>query len=63
MPTYVYLCSNCKHSFERFEGIKSIPKKECPKCKKKKAHRVISGGGGIIFIGSGFYVNDRKDKH
>src|SRR5258708_29765161 len=60
MPTYEYTCANCKHDFERFESITAKPDKNCPKCKKKKAERRISGGGGFLFKGSGFYVTDYR---
>jgi predicted nucleic acid-binding Zn ribbon protein len=35
--------------------------KDCPEC-GKDVRRVINGGAGIIFKGSGFYVNDSKGK-
>lgn len=60
MPTYEYVCSACGHAFERFESITAAPNKTCEKCKKKKAVRKISGGGGFLFKGSGFYVTDYK---
>ncbi|HLX63775.1 MAG TPA: zinc ribbon domain-containing protein [Planctomycetota bacterium] len=62
MPTYEYACTSCGNEFERFESIKAKPDKFCPKCNKKKAERLISGGGGFIFKGSGFYLTDYK-KH
>jgi hypothetical protein len=34
------------------------PLKECPKC-GREIRRLIHGGGGIIFKGSGFYVTDK----
>ena len=34
------------------------PLKKCPKCKKRSLIRLIGKGGGVIFKGSGFYVND-----
>ncbi len=61
MPTYDYECSKCKHKFHLFQPITSKPKTKCPKC-KSVAQRLISGGGGIIFKGSGFYVTDYKKK-
>ena len=58
MPTYDYLCK-CGHRFVRFEHI-SKPDKTCPKCKKKKAERQISAGGGLVFKGPGVYITDYK---
>jgi putative FmdB family regulatory protein len=60
MPTYEYTCASCGHDFERFESITAKPDKSCPKCKKKKAERRISAGGGFLFKGSGFYITDYK---
>jgi len=37
--------------------MNETPLKHCPLC-KSKVERLISGGGGIIFKGSGFYIND-----
>lgn len=60
MPTYEYACDGCGHEFERFESITAAPNRRCPKCNKKKAQRRISGGGGLLFKGSGFYITDYK---
>jgi len=59
MPTYEYKCSNCEEIFERFQKITDPPLKECPVCGGKLI-RLISGGIGVIFKGSGFYVTDSK---
>jgi putative FmdB family regulatory protein len=61
MPTYQYRCKICRHEFEEFQAISDDPITVCPKC-GGEIHRVISGGGGLIFRGSGFYVNDYKRK-
>jgi putative FmdB family regulatory protein len=57
MPTYEYQCSGCKYYFERFQKITDTPLKKCPKC-GNKVIRLISGGSGFIFKGSGFYITD-----
>jgi putative FmdB family regulatory protein len=59
MPTYEYECKTCGHSFEVFQGMKDDPIKVCPQC-GKEVRRLINGGTGIIFKGSGFYVTDNK---
>ena len=59
MPTYEYECRKCGHRFEKFQAITAAPVKTCPKCKGKVA-RLLSGGAGIIFKGSGFYQTDYK---
>ena len=60
MPTYEYKCSRCEEIFERFQKITDPPLKECPVC-GGDLNRLISGGIGIIFKGSGFYVTDSKN--
>lgn len=57
MPTYEYECKNCGHHFEAFQSMKDDPLKVCPEC-GKDIRRLINGGSGIIFKGSGFYVTD-----
>lgn len=56
MPTYEYLCAN-GHAFERFQKMTDKPVGKCPTCGAKAA-RKISGGQGLIFKGSGFYITD-----
>jgi len=64
MPTYEYECRKCKHRFEKFQSIMDKPVKTCPKCKARKVVRLIGGGAGIIFKGSGFYQTDyRSDSY
>ncbi|MGD2135608.1 MAG: zinc ribbon domain-containing protein [Gemmatimonadales bacterium] len=59
MPTYHYVCPE-GHDFERFEKkISDRSRRKCPEC-GKMATRQISGGAGLIFKGSGFYVTDYK---
>lgn len=60
MPTYEYECKKCG-VFEMMQSIKAEPLKKCPTC-KGKVHRLIGGGSGIIFKGSGFYETDYKRK-
>jgi predicted nucleic acid-binding Zn ribbon protein len=37
------------------------PIKKCPEC-GKEVRRLVSGGAGVIFKGSGFYVTDKQNK-
>ena len=57
MPTYEYRCPN-GHEFEHFakmsEAQQTLP---CPVC-GLPATRHISGGAGLHFKGSGFYITD-----
>ena len=64
MPTYEYLCDACGHKMELFQSMRDDPKKDCPECGELKLRRLISGGGGFIFKGSGFYITDyRSDSY
>ena len=63
MPTYEYFCDNCHETIELFQSMKEKPAEVCPKCGEKKLRRVISGGVGVIFKGSGFYCTDYKGKN
>lgn len=62
MPTYEYRCQACDNKWEEFQSITAEPTKKCPKCKKAKAERIISAGGGILFKGTGFYQTDYRSE-
>jgi putative FmdB family regulatory protein len=62
MPTYDYECESCHHAFEAFQSITAPVLTECPECKKPALKRLIGGGAGLIFKGSGFYCTDYKSK-
>lgn len=59
MPTYEYYCLSCGFEFEEFQSIASEPISKCPKC-DQRVERKISGGAGMIFKGTGFYITDYK---
>jgi putative FmdB family regulatory protein len=56
MPTYEYQCPQ-GHVFEKFQKMSDKPRANCPTC-GKPATRKISGGAGLVFKGSGFYITD-----
>ena len=56
MPTYEYECPS-GHVFEKFQKMTDKPRAKCPVC-GKVAIRKISGGAGLVFRGSGFYITD-----
>lgn len=56
MPTYEYRCPE-GHEFELFQKMSDKPRAKCPTC-GKVATRQISGGAGLVFKGSGFYITD-----
>ncbi len=61
MPTYEYGCKACGYRFEEFQSISDDPIITCPKCEKSTLERLVSGGAGLIFKGSGFYITDYKN--
>ena len=70
MPTYQYFCEKCKGEFEYFQSMKDKPLAHCPQteCHQKKwgkgrVKRLLSGGAGFIFKGSGFYITDYRSEN
>ncbi len=59
MPTYQYRCNDCQHEFEEFQSMLDEALTKCPEC-DGKIQRLISGGSGFLFKGSGFYVTDYR---
>jgi putative FmdB family regulatory protein len=59
MPTYAYRCPACGHEFEKVRKITANSRPKCPKC-GKVGERVITGGVGLLFKGTGFYATDYK---
>jgi putative FmdB family regulatory protein len=59
MPTYAYRCPKCGHEFHKFQKITVKTRPRCPEC-GATAERKITGGAGLHFKGSGFYVTDYK---
>ena len=59
MPNYDYRCDACCAEFETFQSIHDEALQDCPHCREPKLQRLISRAG-LVFKGSGFYVNDSK---
>lgn len=59
MPTYEYECKTCGKAFEVFQSMSDPAIETCPEC-GKSVRRLIGGGTGIIFKGTGFYKNDSR---
>jgi putative FmdB family regulatory protein len=59
MPTYSYRCPSCGTEYEKLQRISDESLAECPAC-GTLGERQISGGAGIVFKGSGFYITDYK---
>ena len=64
MPTYDYLCRECGRSLNIFNQCLALHLKlvQIAKLKNCNVERIISGGTGLIFKGSGFYLTDYKNK-
>jgi putative FmdB family regulatory protein len=67
MPTYEYECTKCRKTFDHFQSMKDDALSVCPKEKcqmkkwgKGKVTRLLGGGAGLIFKGSGFYITDYR---
>ena len=63
MPNYTYKCSKCNKLHTVFQSIKADAYKVCNEASeasicKGRVVRLISSNTGLIFKGSGFYLND-----
>jgi len=61
MPTYEYSCQSCKHSWEQEQSMKDPAIEKCPKCKKKKAKRLISSTS-FVLAGGGWAKEGYSNK-
>lgn len=61
MPTYEYRCTACQTEFEKFQRMSDPPEADCPAC-GSPAERRLSGGAGLLFKGSGFYITDSRSE-
>lgn len=61
MPTYEYRCTACGYEFEELQPITADPLRMCPSCSQPSLKRLLSGGTGLVFKGSGFYLTDYKN--
>ena len=59
MPTYSYRCPECGREYDKFQKMSDTTLAKCPEC-GNEGERQISGGGGVVFKGSGFYETDYK---
>ena len=62
MPTYVYKCKECGHRFEIFQSFSAEALHTCPECREVALRKVLFPAG-VVFKGSGFYVNDSRSTH
>lgn len=59
MPTYEYKREDGT-TFEVRQSINDEPLEKCPET-GQKVQRVITGGGGVVYKGDGWYVTDYKN--
>ncbi|MBP1467189.1 zinc ribbon domain-containing protein [Candidatus Chloroploca sp. M-50] len=59
MPTYVYACDACGKQFEQFQSFKDEPLTVC-RCGSSGTVRRVIQPAGIVFKGSGWYINDSR---
>ena len=59
MPTYAYACPKCGHEYDKLQKISDETRAKCPEC-GTRGERLITGGTGFVFKGSGFYETDYK---
>ena len=58
MPTYQYLCTECRHAFEQFQSFSDDALTPCPECTGRL--RKVFNSVGVVFKGSGFYKTDSR---
>lgn len=58
MPTYSYLCKDCRHAFDIVQSFSDDSLTTCPEC--TGTLRKKFGNVGVAFKGSGFYRNDAR---
>ena len=61
MPTYEYKCNDCEHQFEELQSINADALIDCPEC-DGTIKRIISGGAGFVFKGSGYYITENRSE-
>ncbi len=60
MPTYEYECRACGERFERIQSFRDEPIRVCPACGGET--RRVFQPVGVIFKGSGWYINDSRKR-
>ena len=58
MPTYEYACRGCAQHVEVVQSFNDAPLRTCGVCGGQL--RKVFSAAGIIFKGSGYYVNDTR---
>jgi putative FmdB family regulatory protein len=61
LPLYDYQCRACSKTSEVRHGFREVYQGTCPACGSDEMSRVFNPAG-IVFKGSGFYINDSRPK-
>ena len=61
MPIYEYECRSCGKRFDRMQSFHDEPIRVCPECGGET--RRVFQPVGVIFKGSGWYINDSRKSH
>lgn len=61
MPIYDYRCLACGYETEIQQRITEPALTVCTSCGSETFERVVSGGGGFVLKGTGFYNTDYKN--
>jgi putative FmdB family regulatory protein len=60
MPIYEYRCDSCGHEKEVLQRMSDKPLTKCPKCGKRRFHKLVSAAG-FQLKGTGWYATDFKN--
>jgi putative FmdB family regulatory protein len=58
VPTYEYMCADCKRRFDVFQSFSEESLTTCEVC--GGSLKKVFGSVGIMFKGSGFYKTDSR---
>jgi putative FmdB family regulatory protein len=59
MPTYDYVCGNCRHRIEVIHGVHDAGPAECPNCHAVGQMRKAIVSPTVLYKGSGWAKKDR----
>lgn len=60
MPLYQYRCRECGHELETRQSFSEEALQVCPNCSAPQGLFRVVQAAGVVFKGSGFYINDSK---
>jgi putative FmdB family regulatory protein len=60
LPLYEYLCTKCRHRFEKIQKFSDPMVKKCPECGGKVEN--VLHAPAVQFKGAGWYVTDYAKK-